>query len=602
MCGVNGIFAFNRAASAPSREELITTRDAMRARGPDGEGEWGSPDGRCLLGHRRLAIIDLSDKAAQPMTSADGRFVIVFNGEIYNYRELRKELEAEGATFRSESDTEVLLHLYSQEGREMLPRLRGMFAFAIWDAAKGGLFLARDAFGIKPLYTANDGWTLRFASQVKALLAGGKVSREQEPAGLVGFYLWGSVPEPFTLFREIRALPAGHSQWIDAAGPREPVPYFDVAKLFSAAPAPKGNFAEVLRSAVRQSVEAHLVADVEVGLFLSAGIDSGALLGAVDEPFRGGLRTITLGFDEFAGTSEDEVPLAAEVATQFGARHIVRRVGRDEFRGDLPQILEAMDQPSIDGINSWFVAKAAREAGLKVALSGLGADELLGGYPSFRDIPRWRRRFGPFARVPGSGRMLRKLVRVAKPGLRETSPKSLGMFDHAGSWGGAYLLRRSLFLPHELQSVLPAETVKVGLARLRPLQQLDQALARDPGSDMARISTLEFSFYLRNQLLRDVDWAGMAHSVEIRVPFVDTVMLAAVAPFVVGLKQGEGKLTLSRAPATGLPAAVSARSKSGFGVPVGKWLLTASDESADLNKGLASRRWSQVVLETAFSQ
>ncbi len=191
----------------------------MRRRGPDGSGAWWSADRRCALGHRRLAILDLSSRAAQPMTSADGRLAVTYNGEIYNFPELRSELERDGVRFRTSCDTEVLLHLYASCGPAMVHRLRGMFAFAIWDDRAGELFLARDPYGIKPLYTANDGWTFRFASQVKALLAGGRISRDPEPAGLAGFYLFGSVPEPFTLYREIRALPAGHTQIVDAGGP-----------------------------------------------------------------------------------------------------------------------------------------------------------------------------------------------------------------------------------------------------------------------------------------------------------------------------------------------------------------------------------------------
>ena len=233
MCGVNGIFAYHSASNAPVEAEVIATRDAMRARGPDASGIWWSTDRRCALGHRRLSILDLSDRASQPMISEDGKFVVVFNGEIYNYPTLRTELEGEGLQFRTTSDTEVLLHLYARHGAEMVHRLRGMFAFAIWDETRRGLFLARDPYGIKPLYTANDGWTFRFASQVKALLAGGRVSRDLEPAGVVGFHLFGSVPEPFTLYRDIRALPAGHTQWVDVAGPREPRPFANLAAILA---------------------------------------------------------------------------------------------------------------------------------------------------------------------------------------------------------------------------------------------------------------------------------------------------------------------------------------------------------------------------------
>ena len=210
MCGISGIYAFNPSAPPADRVDLRAIRDHMVARGPDGHGEWFSSDGRIAFGHRRLAIIDLTEGGAQPMSSADGQLVITFNGEIYNYQALRKTLEAQGHVFRSDSDTEVLLHLYQAKGDAMLQDLRGMFAFAVWDARKQAMLLARDAFGIKPLYYTNGNSTLRFASQVKALLAGGQIDTTPEPAGHAGFFLWGSVPAPFTLYRGIRALPAGH--------------------------------------------------------------------------------------------------------------------------------------------------------------------------------------------------------------------------------------------------------------------------------------------------------------------------------------------------------------------------------------------------------
>jgi asparagine synthase (glutamine-hydrolysing) len=233
VCGINGIFAYRPAANAPDEAELLATRDAMRARGPDGSGLWWSSDRRCGLAHRRLSILDLSDRASQPMLSADGKLAITFNGEIYNYNALRAELEAAGTRFRTTSDTEALLHLYARHGVAMVHHLRGMLAFAIWDEIRRELFLARDAYGIKPLSTANDGWTFRFASQVKALLAGGRISRDVEPAGIAGFHLFGSLPEPFTLYRDIRALPAGHTQRVDAMGPREPVPFTKLAAILA---------------------------------------------------------------------------------------------------------------------------------------------------------------------------------------------------------------------------------------------------------------------------------------------------------------------------------------------------------------------------------
>jgi asparagine synthase (glutamine-hydrolysing) len=537
------------------------------------------------------------------MVSADGSLVIVFNGEIYNHPELRRDLERQGAVFRTTSDTEVLLHLYSRYGAEMVHRLRGMFAFAIWDAERRGLFLARDAYGIKPLYTANDGWTFRFASQVKALLAGNGVSRDPEPAGLVGFHLFGSVPEPFTLYREIRALPAGHTEWIDVAGPREPRPYASLAMVLAEGARraiPQSDAPDLVRAAVLDSVRAHLLADVEVGTFLSAGVDSGALLGLMRDAGQQ-IRAITLAFDEFRGTEEDESVFAAHVAERYAMRHSVRRVSEREFIDDLPTILEAMDQPSIDGVNTWFISKAAREAGLKVAISGLGGDELLAGYKSFSDLPRWRRRFGPLAAIPGIGRLARALTGFVAPGFTVEHPKAPALLEYSNTWAGAYLLRRGLFLPHDLSEIMNPELAREGLRRLKPLKLLARSITPDPGTDIRRVCALESSQYMRNQLLRDADWAGMAHGVEIRVPLVDLTLLRSIAPAIDGLGAGAGKAALAKAPSRPLPDEIVRRAKTGFGVPTGRWMASAAArrEAGVEPKGIVSRRWSRVVLASS---
>jgi len=581
----------------------MKTREAMRARGPDGAGVWWSATRRCALAHRRLSILDLSDRSAQPMKSEDGRLAVTFNGEIYNYPALRAELEMDGVRFRTTSDTEALLHLYARLGPDMVHRLKGMFAFAIWDDLKQGLFLARDSYGIKPLYTANDGWTFRFASQVKALVAGGRVSRDDEPAGIVGFHLFGSVPEPFTVYREIRSLPAGHTQWIDAAGPREPKRFANLARVLSQgalAPAAKEELDGRVRDAALASTRAHLLSDVEVGVFLSAGVDSGALLGLMRDAGARDIRAITLAFEEFRGTPEDEAPLAARVAENYGARHVVRHVGEQEFRADLPFILESMDQPSIDGVNTWFVAKAAKEAGLKVAISGLGGDELLAGYPSFSDLPRWRQRFGALARVPGLGRLSRHVLQAIAPQLGRKRPKAPSMLEYSASWAGAYLLRRGLFLPHELAAKLGQELAREGLRRLRPMESLRACLDPDPGSDVGRVCALESTNYLKNQLLRDADWAGMAHSLEIRVPLVDADTLKFLASSLPNLKAGAGKAALAHAPSRSLPDEILARAKTGFGVPTGAWMDAVARETMPRSgtrerKGVVSRQWSQTV-------
>lgn len=602
MCGLNGLFSYASGA-APNEDELVATRDQMAVRGPDGAGAWWSEDRRVGLGHRRLAIIDPDPRANQPMHAGGGRHTIVFNGEIYNLPDLRSFLESKGYRFRTTSDTEALLHLYDLEGPEMLSRLRGMFAFAIWDADARSLFLARDPFGIKPLYYADDGSTFRFASQVKALLAGGAVSTEAEPAGIVGFHLWGSVPEPFTLYRAIKALPAGTMMFVRDGRLEAPRPYVCIAgEIADAGPVLHGDteMASRVRDAARESVAAHLLADVEVGLFLSAGIDSGALLGLMKDAGADRVLSITLGFDSFAGTADDEVPLAAEVARQYGARHEIRRVGQAEFEADLPAILAAMDQPSIDGVNTWFVAKAAREAGLKVALSGLGADEMLAGYPGFAQIPRMARSLRPISAIPFLGSISRRVAEAV--GVTRRRPKLAGLVEFGGSVEGAYLLRRSVFLPSELPDILDRDVLAAGLETLDPLAQLRASLVPDPGSDIGRVSALELGAYTRNQLLRDADWAGMAQSMEIRTPFLDIGFLRQVAPLMPQISGTAGKRALATSPGLPLPDAVTNRAKSGFAVPTARWMADAAD-MAELQagtppttrKGMASRDWGRFV-------
>jgi len=606
MCGIAGIHAYLDVAPRVDRGEILRMNRRMAARGPDGSGLWLSDDGRTGFGHLRLAIIDLSEGGAQPMHAANGRLTITFNGEIYNYRELRADLQAKGRRFRSESDTEVLLQLYDEYGADMVRRLRGMFAFGLWDAGKRTLLLARDPLGIKPLYWADDGWTVRFASQAKALLAGGAVPRDPDPAGIVGFHLFGSVPEPFTVWRGIRSLPAGTTLTIDATGPGTPKTYYDVATALAgraaAAPAnddPRARLAEAVRDTVRH----HLVADVPVAVFLSAGLDSGALLGTMAGLGVRDITAVTLAFAEFKGLAQDEAPLAAEVAARYGARHIVRTVDRAEFERDLPALRDAMDLPTIDGINTWFVAKAAREAGIKVALSGLGADECFGGYPSFVDLPRSVHWLRPVSWLPGLGALARRGLSAARAAGLGLHAKAPGVLQYGGDWAGAYLLRRGVYMPWELGEVLDPALVEEGLRRLAPLSRIAAALqAGTPLGDFDRVAALETALYMRNQLLRDADWAGMSHSVEIRVPYVDPFFLAALPPGDV-LATMRAKDAVADLPSPPLPDSVRRRSKTGFSTPVGRWLRDAAGASPrqGVDFSAASRDWALDVWRAGWS-
>ena len=606
MCGIAAIFAY-KDDSPVAREELIRIRDSMITRGPDSAGEWFSPNGQVALGHRRLSIIDLSEKAAQPMLSSGGHCVISFNGEIYNYKELRKALEVKGCRFFSHSDTEVLLHLYKEKGERMLEELRGMFAFALWDGDKKAMFLARDPYGIKPLYYADDGRTLRVSSQVKALLASPKVSRIKEPAGIVGFFLYGNVPEPYTFYQEIHAVPAGSFLWVDGRGLSKPTRYFSIAQIYSEAKASQGKLhrAEIperLRDALRESIRYHFTSDVPVSIFLSSGIDSGSLVGLAKDVGIKDITTITLKFVEFSGHENDESLLAEEVSRTYDTKHFTCQIEKSAVKNALADIVEVMDQPTIDGINTYLISMLASKMGFKVALSGLGGDELFGGYPSFRDIPRWVRTTAVFASIPFFGYLSRRLISSLIPD--GVSPKISGLIEYGSAYEGAYLLRRGLFMPWEIPALIGEEQAAAGMKKLDPLRSIRSQLQPDPSTDFGRVASMESTMYLRNQLLRDADWAGMAHSLEIRVPFVDIHLLKKIAPLLLSLNGGGGKNLLAQTPSSPLPHKVLNRKKTGFSVPMNEWLKSDTTfDSWKKVKNLArsgchwSRRWAYTVYE-----
>lgn len=580
MCGIAGLVRVDRDARPPDPGELGRVSAALARRGPDGEGEWRSTSGRVALAHRRLAILDPSPAGAQPMRSPDGRHAIVFNGEIYDFRRHRPALERAGVELATGSDTEVLLHLVARHGPAILSSLRGMYAFALWDEVEGELLLARDPYGIRPLYYAIGGGWLRFASQVRALEAGGSVSNEVDPEAVAGFLCWGAVPEPRTLRRAIRAVPAGHVLRVsEARGVElEPTPFRRVAET----PADLG-------AALVESVRDHLVSDVPVAIFLSAGLDSSLIAALARRELAEPPTALTLAIAETRDTPADEVPLARETAAKLGLPHVVREVGAQDVRSLLPEVLAAMDQPSIDGFNTFLIARLARESGFKVALSGLGGDELLGGYRSFRDVPRWHRRARALCRIPGLSALWPGFSRLIAP----SKPKLAGLLDHGRSLAGAYFLRRGLFLPRELRAngydpVLDAweamgESVLGGVS----------GLLEDPWHAVHR---LESNVYLRRQLLRDADWAGLGQGVEIRVPFVDARLRLAAEAAGFEPARGGGKAALVRALAPELPAALFDRAKTGFQLPIADWLEPAAGGFRRV--GDQSRRLAIRVLES----
>jgi len=593
MCGLCGVFSYRTPAQPVNAAEINRMRDFMHHRGPDGLGTWVTRDGTVGLGHRRLSIIDLSEDGAQPMLDADERFAIVFNGEIYNYRALKAELAALGHKFKTHSDTEVIIELYKRYGVESFRRLRGMYAIAIWDNATRSMTLVRDPFGVKPLYIADNGKVIRFASQVKALVAGGRAGHRIDTAGHVGFFLYGHIPEPFTLYRDISAFPAGHYRVIRDDDPGRNVEFLSVTTVLARAvresPAmQRSSQCAELREYLIDSLRSHFVSDVPVGIFLSAGRDS-TTLAALSSENGEKIQTFTLGFKEFIGSERDETTIAESVAAILGVPHITRWVSSTSFHDQLSCAIDAMDQPSTDGMNTYFVSKLASEAGMKVALSGLGGDELFGSYPSFGQIPSM---YAVARHVPGAVRFGRVAREMSEGWIsRFGSPKYAGLLEYSSTVSGAFLLRRALYMPWELTKFLDAELVKDGLSRLAPVATAED-LIRGIGNPYASVMALEMTLYMRDRLLRDSDWASMAHSLELRVPFVDWTLFERLAPFLVG-KSRLHKGDLATCPRKPLPPTVTRRPKTGFQIPVQKWLAEGAPGPNTLGHSL--RHWSHTV-------
>jgi asparagine synthase (glutamine-hydrolysing) len=589
MCGL--IAAYNYRDTRPAVDGALfdLARDTMESRGPDGAGEWRSDDKRIFLGHRRLAIIDIGVGGSQPMQLRDTPIRIIFNGEIYNFKELRRELEASGARFRTNSDTEVILALYEQKGPKGIELLRGMFAFVIWDGRDRSVLLARDPFGIKPLYYLDNGRRLLAASQIRAIRSLCQ-DLAADPVGHLGFFLNGYVPDPFTMFKGIHALPAGC--WLRRSETNTRLErYYSISNVAAQgvdrAADDSGNSERNARiaDALMSSVRAHMVADVEVGLFLSAGVDSAAVGWLAAGQASGRLRAMTLGAYSYRGGPNDEIPLARELAGEIGLSHQAKYLGEGDFTDRIQDIIDVMDQPSIDGVNTYFISKIAAEAGLKVVLSGLGGDELFNGYPSFRHVPNIVRLNRLLSGSPRVERMLRNAI--APFTGRAISPKYASLLEYGHSYSEAYFLRRALYMPWELRAAGGPDVFTAAFDEFST-----ETLSDSPLTDLtpeAKVSVLEMTHYMRDQLLRDSDWAGMAWSLEIRVPFVDSVLLSELAPLLF-TRRGVRKRDVLAAISHPMAETIANRRKTGFGVPIREWLM-GSTGSAE--RGL--RGWARDV-------
>ena len=534
MCGIAVHFQ-SLGRAAPLDLELI------RHRGPDSRGEWASPDGGCWLGNTRLAIVDLSPTGAQPMIDPVTGNVLVVNGEIYNHRSVREQL-GPNVVWRGTSDTETLLQGYVRWGHQVLDHLKGMFAFAIYDAARNELFLARDRLGIKPLYYVTDAEGFRAASEVKMLVAGSNAITAES---LSGYLQWGASPEGQLLYANIQSLPAGHAMTIGAQGAIKSWRYWPPAKAFVSQ---TENVIPRLRELIDHAVEEHLLSDVPVASFLSGGIDSSVVTALAAQKLANKLQTYSVGFDQ---TEFDETAIAQEIAERYGTDHRRIQLSEEEVIQSVTEAVGKLDLPSVDAINTYIVSRAVAAHGVKVALSGLGGDELFGGYPSFRDVPRLQL----LATWP---RFLRRIVGLAgNLGDRLADLPATGDAGELARW-------RRRFLTDDMirRAGLPIAMEPRGTAFALP-------------DDFAQISWAELTGYMRRMLLRDADQMSMAVSLEMRVPFLDHELVEYVLglPAAVKKRYPGVKGLLVEACRDLLPPSVYERPKAGFVLPMKPWML-----------------------------
>lgn len=565
MCGVAGIVSADRSML---ERALPAMTEAMAHRGPDDEGTALFETSRGLVGfgHRRLSIIDLSAEGHQPMVHPETGDALVYNGELYNFRELRRELEAGGARFRGHGDTEVLLHALVRFGPDALRRLAGMYALAFFERRTGRVLLARDPLGIKPLYVAEAAGALLFASEVRAILASGRLAGAPDPRAVAGYLAYGSVQEPLTAVEGVAAFPPGSWQWWDGADPAPPARHWDFPSLAPADPdGATGRTRELLDVAVRD----HLVADVPVGVFLSSGLDS-TIVASLAARHAREVRTFTVGFADQADMSE--AAIAAGTARELGTRHTDISVTDAEALRLVERWLSSLDQPSLDGLNVFVISKVVKDAGITVALSGQGGDEMFGGYPAFTDVAVLRRvhRLVRWLPVRARERVLSALAAGRPASFRQK------LADVALSDGGVadlYLRRRRILSERQL-GALGVDAARLGLdgSHLPP----DAGRVEVDEDDVVwSVSALESSHYLLNTLLRDGDANSMAHSLEIRVPMLDRRVLdfALALPGSVKLPSGRAdKALLRRAFPDVLRPVLTSQAKRGFHLPLRRWM------------------------------
>jgi asparagine synthase (glutamine-hydrolysing) len=587
MCGICGVFEYGRAAGGVTPELVAAMRDTMVHRGPDDAGTWLSADRRVGLGHRRLSIVDLSAAGHNPMTNETRDVWITFNGEIYNHAKLREGLVERGHNYRSRTDTETIVHLYEEEGPDLVNRLEGMFAFAIWDEGRKRLLLARDRLGVKPLYYTITNGRLLFASEIKALLEHPDVTRDLDEESLYHYLTFLTTPAPRTLFKGISKLPPGHLLTCDERGQIEVRRYWDAIVPQPAEPLSEAETIERVRELLSEAIEKRMMADVPFGVFLSGGVDSSANVALMSKLTNMPVRTFTVGFE--GAPQYNELDHARRIAKMFGADYHEVIINHEDAIAFLPDMIFHQDEPIADPVcvSLFYVSKLARETGTIVVQAGEGSDEIFSGYTTYATYLKmyeraWRhaerlpaplrRAIGAVARSSPGRAAISRLPQGKKlvPELARRLAAGEALFWHAAEvWDET--TKASLLSP-EYRARLGARSSYEVVS-----EHLERIAEQKPSSDfLERMIYVELKLRLAELLLMRVDKITMATSVETRVPFLDhkLVEFAMTIPRSMKVRDGQNKWVLKKALEGIVPNDILYRPKQGFGLPINEWFIT----------------------------
>jgi asparagine synthase (glutamine-hydrolysing) len=560
MCGIAGIARIKNQEASVEKVRIMNQR--ISHRGPDAEGLWSNHF--CVLGHRRLSIIDTSEAGNQPFKIESDHLVVVFNGEIYNYLELRKELE-DTHVFTTQTDTEVILAAYKKWGIECVHHFYGMFAFALWDEVEGHLFIARDRLGVKPLYYAETEQGVVFASELRAILSTNWVNRKINPGSLTDYLRYQTVHAPNTIIDGVQMLMPGHRILITPKG-MQIDRWWDLtdSRLRVDQSASKESIHKHVHELLTSSIELRMRADVPFGAFLSGGIDSSIVVGLMSSISAHPVNTFSITFREEA---YDESPYSELIAKRFNTRHTAIQLSAEHFLEMIPAALHAMDHPSGDGPNTYVVSKATREAGVKMALSGLGGDEVFAGYDVFRRMKALEKRQWMNSTPLALRKNLGLLLRSIKPGAA-TEKIAAALAQERIDLAHFYPLTRQVLFENEIDRLVKADAHYDNFVQL-----LSQAVSGTRMPTLSKVSVLEISTYMQNVLLRDADQMSMAHALEIRVPFLDHRLIE----FVLGIPDKHKfphtpKELLTSSVGNLIPREIIDRPKMGFTFPWAVWM------------------------------